>query len=76
MRIIACCRTAVLLLLCTVSFSALIAQEKKISGIVKDEAGAPLPGATISIKNSLYKCCFGCPRGLFPLRFLRAQKRW
>src|SRR5688572_10939068 len=53
MRILACCRTAVLLLLCTVSFSALIAQEKKISGIVKDEAGAPLPGATISVKNSL-----------------------
>ncbi len=53
MRIIACCRTAVLLLLCTVLYSALSAQEKKLSGIVKDEAGAPLQGATISVKNSL-----------------------
>ena len=53
MRIIACCRTAVLLLLCTVSFSALIAQEKKISGIVKDEEGAPLRGPLFPLKIHL-----------------------
>ena len=52
MRVIACCRAAALLLLSAVSFFSLAAQEKKISGTVKDEAGTPLAGATVSIKNS------------------------
>src|SRR5262245_25016978 len=53
MRVTACCRAAVLLLLSAVTFFSLDAQEKKISGIIKDEAGIPLAGATISVKNSL-----------------------
>ena len=53
MRLIACCRAAVLLLLSAVSFFSLAAQEKKISGIIKDEALTLLPAATASVKNSL-----------------------
>jgi len=41
----------VLLLICTFSFSALFAQ-KKVTGIVKDDKGTPLIGATVTAKNT------------------------
>src|SRR5438128_1734511 len=40
------------LLLCTLTFSILFAQEKRITGTITDERGAPLSGATITGKNS------------------------
>jgi len=42
----------VILLLCTLTSSILSAQEKKISGTVKDEKDAPLVGATVAVKNT------------------------
>src|SRR5215203_5645741 len=42
----------VVLLLCTLSSSKLFAQEKRISGTITDDNGAPLSGATVSVKNS------------------------
>jgi len=41
----------VLLLICTLSFSILFAQ-KKVTGVVKDDKGVPLIGATIIAKNT------------------------
>src|SRR6476620_6807112 len=43
---------AVVLLLCTLSFSVLFAQNKQISGSVTDENGLPLTGATITVKST------------------------
>lgn len=40
------------LLLCLCSFTQLFAQDRKIAGKVADEAGAPLPGVSVSIKES------------------------
>src|SRR3982751_4593962 len=40
------------LLLCTLTFSVLFAQEKKVTGSITDDKGAPLAGATIAGKNS------------------------
>ncbi|HWJ91575.1 MAG TPA: TonB-dependent receptor [Flavisolibacter sp.] len=40
------------LFLCTLTFSFLFAQEKRITGTITDEKGAPLAGATIAGKNS------------------------
>src|SRR4051812_34434791 len=40
------------LLLCTLTFSVSFAQEKKITGTITDEKGAPLAGATVTGKNS------------------------
>jgi len=45
MRVIACCRAAVLLLLSVVSFISVAAQGKKISGTIKDEAGNTAGGS-------------------------------
>ena len=42
----------VLLLICTISLSISFAQQKKISGTVRDDKGAPLVGATVAVKNS------------------------
>ena len=52
MRPFACSKAALLQLLSAVSFFSLAAQEKKISGIIKDEALTLLPAATVS-GNSL-----------------------
>lgn len=52
MKKLASFRVAVLVLLSTLSFSLCIAQEKKVTGSVKDETGSALPGATITIKNT------------------------
>src|SRR5882757_5394818 len=41
----------VLLLVCTISFSILFAQ-KKVTGIVKNDMGIPLVGATVTAKNT------------------------
>ena len=41
----------VTILVCLLSFSASYSQGRVVSGTVKDEAGAPLSGATISVKN-------------------------
>lgn len=42
----------VVLLICTLSFSLLFAQERRISGTVADEKGTPLSGATVAVKNT------------------------
>lgn len=43
---------AFVLLVCTLPFSSLFAQDKRISGTITDETGKPLPGATISVKRN------------------------
>ena len=40
-----------MLTVCVFSLSSTIAQEKKITGIVADEKGTTLPGATVSVKG-------------------------
>jgi TonB-dependent starch-binding outer membrane protein SusC len=40
------------LLVCVFSLSSTFAQSKKITGVVADEKGITLPGATVSIKNT------------------------
>ncbi len=41
-----------LLLLCAFSFSTSFAQIKTVSGVVKDDGGNPLIGATVAVKNT------------------------
>ena len=42
----------VLLFICTLAFLTSFSQQRKISGIIRDEKGAPLAGATVTVKNS------------------------
>lgn len=46
-----CLRVSVLLL-CTFSFTILLAQNRKITGTVKDADGNPISGASVSVKNT------------------------
>lgn len=46
------CLRVIVLLLCTISFNFLFAQNRKISGTISDERGVPLAGATVSVKNT------------------------
>ncbi|MGZ8561896.1 MAG: SusC/RagA family TonB-linked outer membrane protein, partial [Flavisolibacter sp.] len=48
------CLRAIVLLLCTFSFTLLFAQEKRITGTVRDESGAPLIGASVTVKNTTH----------------------
>ncbi len=43
---------AFVLFLCTLPFSFLLAQDRKISGTITDDLGKPLAGATISLKKN------------------------
>jgi len=42
----------VLLIICTLSFLTSFSQQRKFSGTIRDEKGAPLAGATVTVKNS------------------------
>ena len=42
-----------MLTVCVFSLSSVIAQDKKITGVVADEKGTTLPGATVSVKGSI-----------------------
>ncbi|HET9826689.1 MAG TPA: SusC/RagA family TonB-linked outer membrane protein, partial [Chitinophagaceae bacterium] len=42
----------VLLLICTISLSISFAQQRKVSGSIKDDKGLPLIGATVMVKNT------------------------
>ncbi|HEY0354635.1 MAG TPA: TonB-dependent receptor [Flavisolibacter sp.] len=43
---------AIVLLLCTFSFSILSAQDRRVSGIITDDKQAPLVGATVTVKGT------------------------
>ena len=40
-----------MLTVCVSSFSSIFAQEKKVTGVVSDEKGTPLAGATVTAKG-------------------------
>ncbi len=48
------CLRAIVLLLCTFSFTLLFAQEKRVTGTVRDDSGTPLTGASVTVKGTTH----------------------